>query len=425
MKPAVPLSRQSLGMLPVNLTQLTIIFAALSAFAPLATDMYLASFPQLAESLHTDIGKVSLGLSIYFFGLSVGQLLYGPLIDRFGRKIPLLVGILLFTLSSILIVVAASIQSFLLLRLLQAIGGCAGMVVSRAMISDLLDERESARFFSLMMVISGIGPIIAPIMGGYLAGLAGWRAIFVFLSLLGGSCLVATQIMIPETLPPEAKQPLALNNILGIFGRLLIRRKFMVPTLLGAIVLGALFAFISGAPFVYMQLYDVGKQHFGWIFGLNAIGITVAAQANRLLLNHFTTHTLLIAGLFTHIACAMLLFCLAPHLSLPLLVPCIWLCLAPIPVISANATALAMSACGHERGSGSSIMGVLQFGMASLASAGVGFFHNNTIYPMVGTILACSLLGALVFSLDRFVLKNSKTTNTANDVQASIKKASR
>ena len=335
---------------PVNLLHLTLIFSALSAFAPLATDMYLASFPQLAQSLHTDIGKVALGLSIYFLGLSVGQLVYGPLIDRFGRKGPLLLGILLFALSSALIVVAGSIECFLVLRLLQAIGGCAGMVVSRAMISDLLDEREAARFFSLMMVVSGIGPIVAPILGGYLISFAGWQAIFVFLTLLGLSCLVATQFMIPETLEPKAKQPLEVSAIVRTFGRLLVRRRFMIPTLLGSAVLGGIFAFISGAPFVYMQLYGVSKVNFGWVFGINAIGITLAAQANRMLLQRFSTTTLMQAGLLVHIGCAVLLYACAAKLSLPLLVLSIWLCLAPIPVIAANATALAMNAlCAGSR----------------------------------------------------------------------------
>jgi len=397
----------------INLTQLTIIFAALSAFAPLATDMYLASFPQLAQSLHTDIGQVALGLSVYFFGLSVGQLLYGPLIDRFGRKPPLLIGILLFALSSVLIVVSTSIQSFLLLRLLQAVGGCAGMVVSRAMISDLLNERESARFFSLMMVISGIGPIVAPILGGYLISFSGWQAIFIFLAILGGACFVATQMMIPETLSPEARQPLAPKNILSTFGSLLRRRAFMVPTLLGATVLGGIFAFISGAPFAYMQLYGVNKEHFGWVFGLNAIGITIAAQANRILLKHFSTQSLMVSGLLFNLVFAVFLCIFAAHLSLPLLVLFIWLCLAPIPVITANSTALAMHACQQERGSGSSIIGVLQFGMASLASAAVGMLHNDSIFPMVGIILACSLLGMVIYLIDRFMPPNNTAAGVA------------
>lgn len=407
--PTTPLpQQQSHHASSVNLLKLTIVFAALSAFAPLATDMYLASFPLLAKSLHTDIGKVSLGLSIYFFGLSVGQLIYGPLIDRFGRKPPLLIGIVLFALSSGLIVVASSIQAFLVLRLLQAIGGCAGMVVSRAMISDLLDEREAARFFSLMMVISGIGPIVAPILGGYLISFAGWQSIFVFLALLGGTCLVATQVMIPETLPPAKRQHLAPSSILRTFGRLLRRRAFMVPTLIGSITCAAIFAFISGAPFVYMQLYGVSKEHFGWVFGMNAIGIMVAAQTNRVLLRHFGTSTLLTACLTAHIVFALLLFLFAGALSLPLLVVLIWLCLAAIPVITANSTALAMAACEQERGSGSAIIGVLQFALASLASAGVGFLHNGTIYPMVGIILACSLLGGLVSIVDLFFLQRRR-----------------
>ncbi|MGE4559442.1 MAG: multidrug effflux MFS transporter [Desulfobulbus sp.] len=393
----------------VNLLKFTIVFAALSAFAPLATDMYLASFPLLAKSLHTDIGKVSLGLSIYFFGLSMGQLIYGPLIDRFGRKPPLLIGIALFALSSGLIVVASSIQAFLVLRLLQAIGGCAGMVVSRAMISDLLDEREAARFFSLMMVIAGIGPIVAPILGGYLISFAGWQSIFVFLTLLGGTCLIATQVMIPETLPPGNRQHLGPAALFRTFGRLLHRRAFMIPTLIGAIISASIFTFISGAPFVYMQMYGVSKEHFGWVFGMNAIGIMAAALTNRVLLRRFSTSTLLTTCLTIHILFALLLFLFARTLSLPLLVAFIWLCLAGIPVITANSTAMAMAACGQERGSGSAIIGVLQFALASLASAGVGFLHNGTIFPMVGIILACSLLGGLVYIVNRFLLPKRRS----------------
>ena len=199
-------------------------------------------------------------------------------------------------------------------KLLQAIGGCAGMVVSRAMISDLLDERESDRFFSLMMVISGIGPIVAPILGGYLI------------------------------------------------------------------------------------------SFFGWVFGLNAVGITGAAQANRVLLKRFSTRRLLVAGLLVLLIFVLPLCLFAAQFSLPLLVLFIWLCLSPIPVIAANSTALAMNACGKERVSGSSIIGVPQFGLASMASASVGLVHDGTIFPMAGIILACGLLGILIYLLDRFIL---------------------
>ena len=158
-----------------------------------------------------------------------------------------------------------------------------------------------------------------------------------------------------------------------------------------------------------MQMYGVSKEHFGWVFGMNAIGIMAAALTNRVLLRRFSTSTLLTTCLTIHILFALLLFLFARTLSLPLLVAFIWLCLAGIPVITANSTAMAMAACGQERGSGSAIIGVLQFALASLASAGVGFLHNGTIFPMVGIILACSLLGGLVYIVNRFLLPKRRS----------------
>lgn len=395
----------------VNLLSLVLIFSALSAFAPLATDMYLASFPQLATSLHTDIGMMGLSLSVYFIGLSVGQIFYGPLIDRFGRKPPLLIGIFLYTVSSGLLAITSSIWLFLALRLLQAIGGCGGMVVSRTMVSDLLEEREAARFFSLMMVVTGIGPIVAPIMGGYLLYLSGWQSIFIFLTLLGLICLIATQRVIPETWPPEKHIPLSLGTTLRSFGHILVHRRFMVPTLLGGITSGAIFAFIGGAPFVYMQLFGVAKDHFGWVFGLNAIGITLAAQANRTLLKYFSLQALIQASLAIETISALLLLWLGPSLSLVWFVIMMGLCLATIPLVGANTTAMAMAACGEQRGAGSSILGVLQFAVAALASAVVGLLHNGTMYPMLFIILGCCVLSVLIYLLDRLLPDSDTVTH--------------
>ncbi|SCM74728.1 Bcr/CflA subfamily drug resistance transporter [uncultured Pleomorphomonas sp.] len=385
----------------VSTLRLTFILAALTAFAPLSTDMYLASFSSLAATFATDEGRVQLSLSVFFFGLSVGQLIYGPLIDRFGRKPPLIVGLVVFTLASVAIVVVPTVDGFIALRLFQALGGCAGMVVSRAVVSDLFDERGTARFLSQMMLVQGLAPILAPLLGGYILAVAPWEGIFAVLALFGAGCIVAAARGLPETLPPERRQAAGLAGIGRAFGKVLADRAFMAPTLAGAFAAASLFAFISGSPFVYMQLHGVSQQHYGWLFGFNAFGMILASQFNRLLLRWLSTRTVMVGALLFNMTMAVVLVVFAAQASLPVLVGLLWLCLATGPLIGANAMAIAMSRAGDHRGTASSVMGVTQFAVAGLASAAVGLLHDGTVYPMVGIILAGGVLASLAYVTGR------------------------
>lgn len=363
--------------------------------------MYLASFSSLAESFATDEGRIQLSLSIFFLGLSVGQLIYGPLVDRFGRKPPLIAGLVIFTLASAAIVVVPHVEGFIALRLCQALGGCAGMVVSRAVVADLFDERGSARFLSQMMLIQGMAPIVAPLLGGYILAVAPWQAIFVVLTLFGIGCLVATSWGLPETLPPDRRHAVGVVGIARAFGAVLVNRAFMAPALSGAFAAACIFAFITGSPFVYMQLHDVSQQHYGWLFGLNAGGMIVASQVNRLLLRWFSTRRVMAGALIFNVAMGIVLVILAADASLPLLVALLMLCLSTGPLIGANSMAIAMSGVTAHRGTASSVLGVMQFAVASLASASVGLLHNGTVYPMVGIILAGGMLASLAYLMGR------------------------
>jgi DHA1 family bicyclomycin/chloramphenicol resistance-like MFS transporter len=386
---------------PINPLRLTFILAALTAFAPLSTDMYLASFSSLATTFAVDEGRVQLSLSVFFFGLSIGQLIYGPLIDRFGRKPPLIAGLTVFTLASAAIVVVPNVEGFIGLRLFQALGGCAGMVASRAIIADLFDERETARFLSQMMLVQGLAPIVAPLLGGYILAVAPWQAIFAFLTIFGIGCLLATSRGLPETLPPERRHALGVGGIARAFGEVLSDRGFILPALAGALAFASLFAFITGSPFVYMQLHGVSQQHYGWLFGLNAFGMILASQLNRLLLRWFKPATVMGGGLAFNVVMGVLLVTFAGGAPLPLLVAMLWLCLATGPLIGANSMAIAMSRAGRHRGTASSVMGVMQFAVASLASAAVGVLHDGTVYPMVGIILSGGVLASLAYLLGR------------------------
>lgn len=380
----------------VNIALLTFILGALTSFAPFATDMYLASFSVLAEYFSTGLGQVQLGLSLFFLGLAGGQLIYGPMADRFGRKKPLLLGIGIFIFASLALIVAPNIESFIALRLLQAIGGCSGMIISRTIINDLFAPREVARVLSLMMLVQGLGPITAPILGGYILVFAGWKAIFGFLALFGLACFLATLFGLPESLPQDKRRRQNSSGIVKTFLGLLAQRDFIVPALTGSLAFGGMFAYISGSPFVFMELHGVSQEQYGWLFGLNACGMIMAAQINRYLLIRFSPLQVLIGALSINVAAGVVMLLAAGGISFSLLVALLWICLSVLPLIGANATALGMAAGRKFGGSASAIIGVLQFSLASIVSAMVGVLHNGSSYPMICVILACSLSAGLV-----------------------------
>ena len=386
---------------PVNVRTLILVLATLTAFAPFATDMYLASFSQIAESYATDLGTVQLGLSVFFLGMAVGQPIYGPLVDRYGRKSPLLVGVSVFALSSLALAFAPTIDSFVVLRFVQAIGGCAGMIVARAVIRDLFDEQEGARVLSLMMAVMGMAPVLAPVVGSYILLLADWRAIFLFLAVWGIVGLIAIWRVLPDTLAPADRRRESLVGILAAYRALVLRRAFVVPALASGFVFGGLFAFISGSPYVYMELHGINPQLYAWLFALNACGMVVASQVNRIALKHFSVRTIFFAALGTNLVAAAVLVAVASASSIVWLLIPLWFAMASVPLVGANAVAIAMSATGHHAGSGSAIIGLLQFVFASFASALVGFFHNGTAYPMAVTILICSLLAITTWGFGR------------------------
>lgn len=381
--------------------RLTCILALVTGFSPFAIDMYLSSFTQLGQDLGTTPTKVQLSLSVYFLGLSIGQILYGPMIDRFGRKLPLLLGIAIFALCALGITYTHSIDQLIVLRFLQAMGGCAGMMISRAIISDVFDAREGARVLSLMMLIQGLAPVIAPILGGYIVSHFDWRAVFLFLTVFGVLCLVLVSLQVPETLAKNDRQKANFVQILRNYKTSLTTPGIIIPTLTASFIFACLFSFISGSSFVYMELYGVSQEHYGWLFGLNAFGLIGAAQLNRMLLKRFDSKQILPFALGVNCIAGCLLFILGPYLSLAPLVFLIWLSLSIVPIVAANTITLAMYASHQNKGVTSSVIGISQFIFASLASTLLGVFHNGTIYPMISQIFIFGLLAFTLFFFGR------------------------
>ena len=256
-----------------------LILGALSAFGPLAIDFYLPGFPAMATAFGTDETQIQLTLAVYFLGLSIGQLIYGPIADRFGRRIPLLVGVALFTVASLACALAPSLEWLIGARFVQALGGCAGMVLSRAIVSDKCDAVGSAKVFSQLMLVMGLAPILAPMLGGFLVNLHGWQSIFIVLTGFSALAALAVALGLPESLPANVpRQP--LSGALRQYGRLLKDREFLGHALTGGIAMAGMFAYIAGSPFVFIKLYGVPAEHYGWLFGSNAAGFILVAQLN-------------------------------------------------------------------------------------------------------------------------------------------------
>lgn len=374
---------------------LLIVLGALTALGPLAIDMYLPALPWIARDVGVDLGVVQLTLSVFMIGIAAGQAFYGPIVDRWGRRGPLLVGMVVFTVAAIGCALARSLPTLLVFRLLMALGGSASMVIPRAVVRDLYDERESVRMYSVLMLILGISPILAPTLGGQLLTIMGWRGIFWALGLVGVLCTAAVIAWLPETLPPAQRSRVGLTLALQNYGRLLSDRRFLGVAIASGFTLGAIFAYLSGSSFVFIELYHLTPQHYAYVFGFNAVGMIGASQINRWLLNRFTPKQVIAVAFFANAVIGLLLLAIsALHWGgLPITIGLLFLSMATAGVIFPNISGMAMAPFGEIAGSASALLGTLQFGVGAAAGALVGLFHNGTALPMAAGVAGCALAG--------------------------------
>ncbi len=379
--------------------RLLLILGALSAFGPLAIDFYLPSFPALARAFATDVEHVQLSLASYFVGLAIGQLIYGPMADRFGRRKPLLVGVALFSLASLACALAPSLEWLIAARFVQALGGCAGMVVSRAVVRDMCDPISSAKVFSQLMLVMGLAPILAPLAGGLLLSSLGWPSIFICLTLFSFACLLAVAKWLPETLADDAP-PAPLRGALGEYKRLFADLPFMGYALTGGFAIAGMFAYIAGSPFIFIELYGIPAEHYGWLFGSNALGFILVAQLNAWLVARHGPAYWLGKTVWFYLACGLGLLLVAlskPLVLWPLLIP-LFGCIASLGILLPNASACAMAGQGKHAGSASALLGSVQFVIAASAAAMVGVLHDGSAWPVAAVIFSCGVL-AVGFSL--------------------------
>jgi DHA1 family bicyclomycin/chloramphenicol resistance-like MFS transporter len=372
------------------------VLGALSAFGPLSIDMYLPSLPTLANNLHTTTSLAQLSLTACLLGLAIGQIVAGPLSDVRGRRGPLVVSLVLYAAASLLCVFAPNIGVLIGLRFIQGLTGSAGIVLSRAIARDLYSGRELTRFFSLLMLVNGVAPIAAPVLGGVLLNFVSWRGVFMVLCVVGVAMLIAVVLGLPETLPVSRRSSGGLKQTLGTLGHLFADRRFMGYAFSQALILGAMFAYIAGSPFVLQDIFGFSPQTYSMIFAVNGLGIVLFSQVTGRLVGRFSEQQLLSAGLvMAAVAGISLLVVAFTGGKLFAVVIPLFFVVSCVGIVSTTATSLAMQSQQRSAGSASAMLGLLPLLLGSIASPLVGLGSGTTPVPMA-VVIAIAEVGALL-----------------------------
>jgi DHA1 family bicyclomycin/chloramphenicol resistance-like MFS transporter len=375
---------------------IALLLGSLSAFGPLSLDMYLPALPKLADDLHTTVSLAQMSLTACMLGLSLGQLLAGPLSDMRGRRGPLLAGLMIYTVTSVLCVITSNIWLFLVLRFIQGLAGAAGIVISRAMARDMYEGTALTKFSSMLMLVNGAAPILAPIFGAQVLLFADWPVVFIVLAVYGLLMLVSVFAGMRETLPPERRSTGGIRGTFTTFGNLMKDRVFIGYALTQGFIMAGMFAYISGSPFVLQGIYGVSPQIYSVIFAMNALGIIAASQITGRLAGKVEEAKLFPAGVtLAVIGGIALLGVLAAGGSLILVLPPLFLTIASVGIVSTSGMTLALRNHGHNAGSASALLGLLSFIIGGIAAPLVGLGGEETALPL-GIVIAVCELGAVL-----------------------------
>lgn len=386
---------------------LILLLGSLTALGPFSIDMYLPGFPAIAKDLNTTVLRVSLSLSSFFIGISAGQLLYGPLLDRFGRKKPLYVGLSVYILASAGCVFATSLDALIALRFMQAIGSCAAAVASIAMVRDLFPVKENAKVFALLMLVVSVSPMVAPTIGGYVTVALGWHTVFIILMALGLLNLIASWLWLPDSYQPDTSLSLKPIPIIKNFLSVVKEPQFYTYAFTGAFAFSGLFAYISGSPLVFIDIFKVSEEGYGWIFALLSVGLIGSSQVNTLMLRKYKSEQLILAALSSQLV--IVLFFLFGSIShwfgLVETIILLFLFLCCLGFTNPNTSALSLAPFSRNAGSASALMGAVQMGLGALASFGVSMFDVKSAIPMVAIMTGTTIVALLILLAGRRNIK--------------------
>ncbi|RTI62711.1 Bcr/CflA family drug resistance efflux transporter [Campylobacter jejuni] len=382
--------------------KLIIILALMSSIAPLSTDMYLPALSHVEQSFQTNSFLTQLSLASFFIAFALGQLIYGPLSDIFGRKIPALVGIFFFIISSLFCVIIDDIYAFIALRFFEALGGCAGVVIARAIVNDLFEIKEAAGIFALMMVFSSLAPMLSPTFGGILLEYFSWHSIFATLFALGILLFLMILFGLKESAPHLKNKKFSHHEAMKSYKFVLSDKRFLVYILCASFALAAMFAYITGSSFVFTQFFGLSEQKFALLFGANALGFVICANINaRLVLKYESEKILAKALMIMFISTVILLVNAFFHPNFLLFELSIFTSIVMLGFIAPNTTTLAMARFKEHSGTASAMLGTVQFGFAGLISFVVGAINANTPIILAFVMCACVLVANGVYFLTR------------------------
>lgn len=377
---------------------LILILGSLTALSPFSIDMYLSAFPQMAHAFNTNVGEVSLTLSSYFIGLASGQLFYGPVMDRFGRKKPLYVGLIIYILASIGCALSQTINALIVFRFLQAVGSCSASVGAFAMVRDLFDSKSSAKVLSLLILILGVSPLLAPTIGGYLAVHSGWSSVFFALAAIAATILTVVKFKLPESHKGDIEHVLKPMPIIRNYLLILREPQFYTYAVSGAIGFSALFVYLAASPSIFMEYFGVSEQTYGWIFAFIAMGIVGMSQVNVLLIKKFANEKILFSSLLA-LAIASFVFLICSYLGLYNLysvVGTMFIFLCCIGLSNPNSAALAMAPFGSKAGSAAAMLGFLQMSAGAVVSVCVGLLKTQQLFPIACVFVATSVTAVVI-----------------------------
>ena len=380
-----------------------ILMGALTAIGPISIDMYLPAFPAIAQGLGASSGDVERTLAAYLFGMASAQLVYGPLADRFGRKPPLYGALVLYIVASAGCALAPTVEVLTVSRVLQAMGGAAGMVISRAVVRDHYNTQEAARALSMLMLVMGIAPILAPVLGAQMLSWFGWRGIFVTITMLGILLLWTVSRTMTESLAPERQIKLSWGNIFRTYVGLLRNTRFLAFALSGGLASATMFAYIVGSPRLFIEHFNVSPQTYGMLFGLNASSLILGSQISaRLLRQHAPMRILPWAlGLMMAAGVSALFLALSGLATLFTLMGCMLVFMFCHGFVGPNSAALALSDQGHQLGSASAMMGTLSISCGALAGVIISLLHSPGPLPLALMMAGCTSLACLIGAVAR------------------------
>ncbi|MBU6140187.1 MAG: multidrug effflux MFS transporter [Proteobacteria bacterium] len=375
-----------------DLVFLILILGGIIAIGPLTIDIYLPAFNAIGADFGSSEKMLQLSLTSYFLGITFGQLLYGPIVDRFGKKLPLFLGLSLFAIASIGCYYCTNIEQMVILRFFQAIGACSGMVIPRAIVRDIFSPQESARVSSHLILVIGIAPILAPLIGNFLLEQFGWRAIFAFLGLFSLFCLLIARFAVPETKGANKREK--ISQTFPRYWKILRDRKFTTSALSGGLMTGGLFAYVTGSPAIYLDFFELSSRYYGLIFSLNAIGFVIASQINAYLLKKYSLEPLLRKIVILPFCIGVaLIFCPANFWVMTLLFS---LFLFSCGMVFPNVGASALTNQGEHSGSASALLGTIQFGLAAITSFLVSKFSEGNVTFVALVVGSCGIMSCCI-----------------------------